>query len=371
MTSFFTFVLMRFLTSFLAFLIVTAAYGQRPEDCIIKLKSGWGPIASCTGEDSYHVILRSDCSSSVDLVCGLQERSGEWKVFQKNQLASGDTLLAFACDGSGKFQYWVRFAGDTSHLPTYDELNPGKVKSSSVFDLFAKLLYGDNKKQPLKNQKVELVNSKGETVQCSVTDQHGDFVFHKLSNTEKYEVFVGDVSLEKDEKLFLAKQNGAILSELKLVKDKNYKYSFLPSDMVTLSMIEVEDPKLSLESFKRNKVSTFGLRQKLFYESGAVSPREVTKLDLFVSFLKENPKFKLEVVSHTDSRGDDQSNLSLSVKRSLFVKDYFIQKGVDKSRIKAVGEGERKLLNHCGNDSSCSEADHQENRRTEFFFDSF
>lgn len=353
-----------------------SAAQTRPEDCISKIRSGFGPILSCTSEDSYHVILKSNCKSTVDVVCGIQERSGEWKVFKKDRMQTGDTLLAFGCDGAGKFQYWVRFSGDTSHLPTYAELNPDRVKKTDkFFDLFAKLLYGDQKKEPLKNQKVELLNSKGETVQSSVTDQYGDFVFHKLSNAEKYEVFVGDVSLPATEKLFIAKQNGLILNELKWVKDKNYRYSFLPSDMVTLSEMEVDDPAflsssiiLSLESQKKNKSEKFMVTEQIYYESGAVKPNDLTRLGEVIKFMNDNPGYFLEIVSHTDSRGDDSDNLKLSSKRSDFVKSFLVGKGVSSSRIRSRGEGENKIRNRCLNGVNCSEKEHILNRRTEFYF---
>jgi outer membrane protein OmpA-like peptidoglycan-associated protein len=46
--------------------------------------------------------------------------------------------------------------------------------------------------------------------------------------------------------------------------------------------------------------------------------------------------------------------------------DYIVSKGIDRSRLKAIGYGESKLLNRCGNDVKCSEAEHAKNRRTEF-----
>ena len=56
----------------------------------------------------------------------------------------------------------------------------------------------------------------------------------------------------------------------------------------------------------------------------------------------------------------------LSQKRAKAAVDYMIAKGIDKSRLKAIGYGETRLLNHCKSDVTCSEEEHAINRRTEF-----
>ncbi len=71
--------------------------------------------------------------------------------------------------------------------------------------------------------------------------------------------------------------------------------------------------------------------------------------------------------SHTDSRSPDDYNLALSDGRAKSTKEYIISQGIDSSRIEsAIGYGETQLINNCGNETPCSEADHQLNRRSEF-----
>ena len=77
-------------------------------------------------------------------------------------------------------------------------------------------------------------------------------------------------------------------------------------------------------------------------------------------------EMKLEINAHTDSRGDDNYNLLLSLQRAQAVVDYLASKGISKSRLVAKGFGESKLKNNCSNGVDCSEEQHQENRRTEF-----
>ncbi len=82
--------------------------------------------------------------------------------------------------------------------------------------------------------------------------------------------------------------------------------------------------------------------------------------------LQQNPGAKLEIASHTDSRGSASSNQSLSERRAKSVADYLIANGVNASLLVANGYGENKLKNRCADGVSCTEREHASNRRTEF-----
>ncbi len=90
------------------------------------------------------------------------------------------------------------------------------------------------------------------------------------------------------------------------------------------------------------------------------------ELDKVVTVMNENPTMEVELGSHTDSRGGDRANMTLSDKRAKSSAAYIISKGIEKRRIKGKGYGETKLLNKCGNGAKCTEDEHQINRRTEF-----
>lgn len=82
--------------------------------------------------------------------------------------------------------------------------------------------------------------------------------------------------------------------------------------------------------------------------------------------LKANPGVKLEVASHTDSRGSKDSNQDLSERRAQAVVNYLKLKGINESLLIANGYGENKLKNRCSDGVSCTEREHAANRRTEF-----
>jgi outer membrane protein OmpA-like peptidoglycan-associated protein len=91
-----------------------------------------------------------------------------------------------------------------------------------------------------------------------------------------------------------------------------------------------------------------------------------TELDKIVRVMQENPGMKIELGSHTDARGSDQSNFNLSDKRAKASAAYIVSKGIAPDRITGRGYGESRLVNRCEDGIKCSEEEHQFNRRTEF-----
>ncbi len=89
------------------------------------------------------------------------------------------------------------------------------------------------------------------------------------------------------------------------------------------------------------------------------------ELDKLVAFMKQYP-ITAELSSHTDSRASDAYNIELSQKRAESAVRYIVLQGVAPSRITAKGYGESQLVNRCSNGVACTEAEHQQNRRTEF-----
>ncbi|MGY6648474.1 OmpA family protein [Wenyingzhuangia sp. IMCC45574] len=88
--------------------------------------------------------------------------------------------------------------------------------------------------------------------------------------------------------------------------------------------------------------------------------------DRLMPVIENNPGVKLEIASHTDSRGSKTSNQDLSERRALAVVNYLKTKGINESLLVANGHGENKLKNRCADGVSCTEREHAVNRRTEF-----
>ncbi|MEK7719865.1 MAG: OmpA family protein [Bacteroidota bacterium] len=113
--------------------------------------------------------------------------------------------------------------------------------------------------------------------------------------------------------------------------------------------------KASLSTVGMDQGKAFSVRMELvpvdqpikidniFYEVGKwnLLPESIASLDTLVSLLKENPTVTIELMAHTDCRGNDADNLILSQKRAQSVVDYLISKNIQQERLTAKGYGEK------------------------------
>ncbi len=102
------------------------------------------------------------------------------------------------------------------------------------------------------------------------------------------------------------------------------------------------------------------------YDSYRLRDEAKPALSLVAEFLRNRPGIEVELRSHCDSRGTDRYNQKLSERRAASAARYLKDLGVSENQVSPVGVGEGELRNECGNGIPCSEAKHQENRRTEF-----
>ena len=81
--------------------------------------------------------------------------------------------------------------------------------------------------------------------------------------------------------------------------------------------------------------------------------------------LAKYPTLRIRINSHTDTRGTDIYNQVLSEKRAQSTRDYIAKAGnIDMDRLSFKGYGESRPITNCGD--FCTEAQHQQNRRSEF-----
>jgi len=106
----------------------------------------------------------------------------------------------------------------------------------------------------------------------------------------------------------------------------------------------------------------------IYYElaSARLTPASKRVIDETLLPILNGKAVNIEIMSHTDSRGNDDYNMSLSQQRANAVVNYLVSKGISRSRLSAKGYGETRLNNRCSNGVDCSESQHQRNRRTEF-----
>jgi flagellar motor protein MotB len=140
-------------------------------------------------------------------------------------------------DRGGKFVF-QNLPADPNALP---ELGAGDDVT-----IAGNLLYGENPSKPLANQKVNLLNDKGEVVQTATTNAFGAFVFTDLPTDQNFMVKVdeSDTPLAPNTKIVITNKSGKELQTTTAGSNGNFKFSFLASDKVTLKLMSVEDSEL-------------------------------------------------------------------------------------------------------------------------------
>lgn len=95
-----------------------------------------------------------------------------------------------------------------------------------------------------------------------------------------------------------------------------------------------------------------------------IKPQAEITLNVLIDLMKKYPRMEVELGAHTDTRSDEDYNLTLSINRAQAAYEYIISNGIEKSRLSAVGYGESQLLVNCKD--NCTESEHAVNRRCEF-----
>ena len=100
------------------------------------------------------------------------------------------------------------------------------------------------------------------------------------------------------------------------------------------------------------------------FNQSYIRPDAALELQKVISYMEQYPNVEISVESHTDSRGSDAYNLSLSNRRAKATKNYITSKGINASRLTAKGYGETTHVNRCANGVKCLENEHNLNRRS-------
>jgi outer membrane protein OmpA-like peptidoglycan-associated protein len=134
---------------------------------------------------------------------------------------------------------------------------------------------------------------------------------------------------------------------------------------VATSVTVTNEPKQNIKltlRYKRPPPRTPFVLKGVNFDTGTAVLRHESelRLDLVVDFMKRRKGTVVEVSGHTDNVGNAKTNKTLSLKRAQACRDYIISKGVEGSRITAVGHGGDRPT--APNDS---DENRQKNRRIE------
>lgn len=102
----------------------------------------------------------------------------------------------------------------------------------------------------------------------------------------------------------------------------------------------------------------------LFYfdfDKSILRPEYTTQLDELAEVMKEFPEAEFQVNGHTDVRGSDAYNVTLSKRRAEYIKNQLVERGIPSDKMSVISHGKRQLAIPRAN----NEAEHEQNRRVE------
>jgi len=113
---------------------------------------------------------------------------------------------------------------------------------------------------------------------------------------------------------------------------------------------------------KEIKEKIISIAKAIYFRTGSnvIKNSSKRKLNELVVILKQYPEMGMLIEGHTDSRGDDSKNMSLSQRRADAVKNYLVLKGISASKLSVMGYGENNPIA-----DNATSTGRQQNRRVE------
>lgn len=200
--------------------------------------------------------------------------------------------------------------------------------------------------QLLAGAKVVLINSEGSIVEEQVVGDDATYNFNTLNCDSQYLVRVSKESYET--------------SEIRVTSNLNIKEQLIVDIPLILDEVMIAEGT--------NLRDAFGLNPIYFdLDKSNIRPDAEVELQKIVAVLNKYPNMTIDVRSHTDSRATTSYNDALSERRNKATIDYLIEKGkIEANRITGKGYGESELINKCSDGATCTEEEHQINRRSDF-----
>lgn len=195
----------------------------------------------------------------------------------------------------------------------------------------------------LANTKVTLFDDKFTLIKEVQSDEKGLYEFEVECEMSYYVRGEKEGYVTKEQKISIPKTTGK--TDLPIQLEKKVKAVTVGDDLA----------------------KAFGIKMIYFdFDKSFIRQDAAYELEKILDVMKNYPKMKIDVRSHTDSRGTFEYNDALSGRRANSTMEWLIKNGVDASRLTGKGYGENELVNKCSDNVECTEAEHQENRRSQF-----
>src|SRR5690606_39111239 len=306
--------------------------------CIKTEDGGWGAsvnagnVVNSAGDEMFPTVYGDTLYYSSDGFPGM----GGLDIFMaegnRSTFKNRKNLQYPINSASDDFSFVVMADDDDAFYGYIASNRPGGVGSDDIYSFnFAKpkirillkgITYDKKTNAVLGNSRVTLLDANGvEIVARQLSNAEGTFEF-ELTKGEGFKI--------------TAEQAG-------YMGDSTQVAAVLPLQDTTLNVALYLAPLKE----KGDKI----VLENLYYDFDKynIRPDAALVLEQVVKVMRDNPTLKIELSSHTDSRGSDSYNMKLSERRAQSAVEYIVSRGIDAQRLVARGYGETRLVNDCGN----------------------
>ncbi len=198
---------------------------------------------------------------------------------------------------------------------------------------------------------LDFYNSKGEDVRLEGNLTYAWYIFNLESGKTEpsylqiVKNYANAVIKSGGRKIY--EDNGLGCYELnKNGKEYRIKVSCTNNSDILLCVLELETMKQDitanemLDALNKDGFVTLNI----LFETGksTIQKESIPMIDQMYELMKGEPALKISIEGHTDNTGDARLNKTLSDERAKSVMNALIAKGIDKTRLSAVGWGQEK-----------------------------
>ena len=222
---------------------------------------------------------------------------------------------------------------DSDGTPSAQSAKPSKIKPTAT-EAALKLFVVDKDKGPVQGIVISLTGSDGKKYYTAETDADG-YAELLVPVAQKYDI------------VYLSLGRRDVAAKVTVTEHPRQNLR------LTMRYQRIDPPPGEQERF---------VLDGIYFDSGkaVLRPESFPRMDSIVEYMTYKKTARIEISGHTDNVGSAKTNKALSLKRAQACRDYLVSKGVDGSRIVAIGYGAERPI--ASNDT---EDGRQKNRRIE------
>jgi len=345
--------------------------------------TGWEshPAVNHTGDTLYFASNRAGGMGNLDIYFSVKDKKGKWGKAQnagpiintvRNEVSPfyhhRYNVLYFSSDGQplnfGGFDIYKSYRQNNVWG---EPKNVGPLVNGAgdeyYFTIDSKsenLYYAKSNEDDKKNLDLYSFPLPMEAHPDAVASLHGE-VKDKKGNAVKGIVAVIDLDKGVEVSPKYLREDGSY--DFSLINKRNYLVIIQGDDFFRIEEVFFMDGNMRATHIVEQIESKIAF-QSLEFENGKSDILEQMHNDLakLGNYLTDHPKENLTISGHTDSDGNEDSNLKLSQARADAIKNYLIEQfKIEDARIKAIGYGSSKPIVEESSDRA-----KQVNRRVEF-----